>query len=111
MNSLLKKSKNLVKLMQKRFTDFHGPDAHLKSIGITNPNVYRNLGVSQIYYLGVTSDYQHHGKPMPCVISRTGALCTYSGTWTGRKPKDKRAVLNDATKEDIWWGNINIPIK
>src|SRR5262249_58551141 len=28
---------------------------------------------------------------------------------TGRSPKDKRVVENPASKNDIWWGTVNIP--
>jgi phosphoenolpyruvate carboxykinase (ATP) len=28
----------------------------------------------------------------------------------GRSPKDKRVVLDETTKDDIWWGKVNIPI-
>ena len=33
----------------------------------------------------------------------------YSGSKTGRLPKDKRVVENPASKSDIWWGTVNIP--
>lgn len=42
-------------------------------------------------------------------LTSTGALVAYSGSKTGRSPKDKRIVLNDQSK-DIWWGDINIPL-
>ena len=42
-------------------------------------------------------------------ISDKGALLAYSGSKTGRSPKDKRIVSDGSTK-DIWWGNINIPL-
>ncbi len=45
-----------------------------------------------------------------CQLSSTGALVAYSGSKTGRSPKDKRIVLNDQTK-DIWWSHINMPIR
>lgn len=43
-------------------------------------------------------------------LSSTGAILAYSGEKTGRSPKDKRIVLDENTK-DIWWGNVNIPMK
>jgi phosphoenolpyruvate carboxykinase (ATP) len=46
----------------------------------------------------------------PSCLSSTGAMCSYSGTRTGRSPKDKRVVKDDLTKDDIWWGDVNIPI-
>jgi phosphoenolpyruvate carboxykinase (ATP) len=27
-----------------------------------------------------------------------------------RSPKDKRTVLDDVTKDTIWWGPVNIPV-
>ena len=44
------------------------------------------------------------------MISTTGAYCSYSGIRTGRSPKDKRIVLDANTKNEIWWGEVNIPI-
>jgi len=37
-------------------------------------------------------------------------MCAYSGLKTGRCPKDKRVVLDAKTKDDIWWGSVNIPV-
>ncbi|MGY0399427.1 MAG: phosphoenolpyruvate carboxykinase (ATP) [Ostreibacterium sp.] len=43
------------------------------------------------------------------VIADSGALIAFSGEKTGRSPKDKRIVEHPASKENIWWGDINIP--
>lgn len=43
-------------------------------------------------------------------ITDTGALCAYSGLRTGRSPTDKRTVLDEVTKDTVWWGKVNIPI-
>ena len=42
-------------------------------------------------------------------ITDTGALCVSSGKKTGRVPKEKRIVLDETTKDEIWWGDVNIP--
>ena len=42
-------------------------------------------------------------------ITDTGALCVSSGQKTGRVPKEKRIVYDDTTKDEIWWGDVNIP--
>jgi phosphoenolpyruvate carboxykinase (ATP) len=44
------------------------------------------------------------------VISATGALINFSGKKTGRSPKDKRIVYEETSKDDIWWGSVNIKI-
>ncbi len=43
-------------------------------------------------------------------ITDTGALIAFSGSKTGRSPRDKRLVKNAPSDEDIWWGTVNIPI-
>jgi phosphoenolpyruvate carboxykinase (ATP) len=42
-------------------------------------------------------------------IAENGALVAYSGAKTGRSPKDKRVVEHPDSKNDIWWGPVNIP--
>ena len=42
------------------------------------------------------------------IISATGALINFSGKKTGRSPKDKRIVYEETSKDDIWWGSVNI---
>lgn len=43
-------------------------------------------------------------------ITDSGALTAYSGAKTGRSPLDKRIVLEDSSKDDIWWGPVNKPM-
>ena len=45
-----------------------------------------------------------------CLLSERGALIAYSGEKTGRSPKDKRIVKNNKS-ENIWWGDVNIPLE
>ena len=45
------------------------------------------------------------------VISSTGALINFSGKKTGRSPKDKRIVYEDGSKDEIWWGPVNIKME
>ena len=44
------------------------------------------------------------------ILSASGALINFSGKKTGRSPKDKRIVYEETSKEDIWWGSVNIKI-
>ena len=44
------------------------------------------------------------------IISSSGALINFSGKKTGRSPKDKRIVYEDTSKDEIWWGSVNIKI-
>lgn len=42
-------------------------------------------------------------------LSSTGALAIDTGKFTGRSPKDRFIVLDDITRDTVWWGDINIP--
>ncbi|MFL5328424.1 MAG: phosphoenolpyruvate carboxykinase (ATP) [Gemmataceae bacterium] len=44
-------------------------------------------------------------------LCECGALVSYSGGKTGRSPKDKRIVRNPKSEDDIWWGNVNVPLE
>jgi len=60
----------------------------------------RNASVAQLYEDAITYE--------GAVISSSGALINFSGKKTGRSPKDKRIVYEDSSKDDIWWGPVNI---
>src|SRR5690349_21469495 len=44
-------------------------------------------------------------------LAAKGALVAYSGSKTGRSPKDKRIVKNPHSEKDVWWGNINVAME
>jgi phosphoenolpyruvate carboxykinase (ATP) len=44
-------------------------------------------------------------------ITASGALSAYSGAKTGRSPSDKRIVEEETSKNDVWWGPVNKPMK
>jgi phosphoenolpyruvate carboxykinase (ATP) len=41
------------------------------------------------------------------LLSDRGALALLTGKYTGRSPKDKFIVEESATRQDIWWGDVN----
>ena len=44
------------------------------------------------------------------VLTKTGAVAVDTGIFTGRSPKDKFIVLDDTTRDTMWWdGVINRP--
>ena len=75
----------------------------LTPLGITVKDIRRNLAPAMLYAEAIRENDQ-------CDISDTGALIAYSGDKTGRSPKDKRIVEHPDSKNDIWWGSVNIPI-
>lgn len=64
--------------------------------------VFRNASPAVLY-----EEALHHDGAS---ISSMGALVSLSGEKTGRTPKDKRIVDEPETTEDVWWGDINMPL-
>jgi phosphoenolpyruvate carboxykinase (ATP) len=62
--------------------------------------IKRNAPVAQLYEDAIRNE--------GAIISSTGALINFSGKKTGRSPKDKRIVFEETSKDDIWWGSVNI---
>ena len=44
------------------------------------------------------------------VLARGGALVTRTGQHTGRAPNDKFIVDEAASRDQVWWGDVNRPI-
>lgn len=65
-------------------------------------NLHRNASPAQLYEDAIR--YEN------AIISSSGALINFSGKKTGRSPKDKRIVYEDSSKDDVWWGPVNIPM-
>src|SRR6516162_9672022 len=75
----------------------------LLDLGISVDDVRRNLTVAQFYEEAIRHESQS-------VIADSGALVAYSGTKTGRSPKDKRIVQHPSSEAEIWWGTVNLPL-
>lgn len=75
----------------------------LGTLGILPKKLYRNLSPAQLYAKALRYD-------RGAVISDKGALVLLSGEKTGRSPLDKRIVQEKNTEDDVWWGDINIPM-
>ena len=43
------------------------------------------------------------------VVTESGAVNVMTGQFTGRSPKDKYIVLDDVTRETIWWNSDSAP--
>ena len=43
-------------------------------------------------------------------IADSGAIMVRSGEKTGRSPSDKRIVEHPDSKDDIWWGSVNVAV-
>ena len=73
------------------------------SIGLENVgSVLRNLGRENLINMAIDKD--------GAVISKSGATIIETGIFTGRSPKDKYFVNNDASCKNIAWGDVNQPV-
>lgn len=71
--------------------------------GLQVAAIHRNLPVGELYR-------KVDGDPA-YVIASSQAMIARSGVKTGRSPNDKRLVEEADTKDDIWWGKVNRPIR
>jgi phosphoenolpyruvate carboxykinase (ATP) len=76
----------------------------LSKSGIEVENVLRNAPPARLYEEAL--EYEEG-----TAIASTGALISYSGEKTGRTPSDKRVVEHAESTDEVWWGDINIPLK
>ncbi len=72
----------------------------LSQYGIHVDDVVHNATPARLYEFAIVDCH--------AVIAASGALATRSGDKTGRSPKDKRIVVDPASSEDVWWGDVNI---
>lgn len=92
---------NQTKLHMKE-TGPHNPAASINASGIAaTGEVFYNASPEKLIEHSVAS---HEG-----ILSDTGALAIRTGTFTGRSPKDKFAVEDDQTRDEIDWNNFNQP--
>ncbi|MCB0192447.1 MAG: phosphoenolpyruvate carboxykinase (ATP) [Anaerolineae bacterium] len=75
----------------------------LEQYGIKVANIIRNAKPPVLYQHALAYEPE-------AAIAASGAIMVRSGTKTGRSPTDKRIVEHPDSKDDIWWGKINIPI-
>ena len=75
----------------------------LNQYGISTELIIRNASPARLYEEAVLFDEG-------AAISDTGAIMLRSGEKTGRSPRDKRVVKLPESEQDVWWGDINIPM-
>ncbi|HKM42612.1 MAG TPA: phosphoenolpyruvate carboxykinase (ATP) [Limnochordia bacterium] len=68
---------------------------------LNRPNTRLNLAASQLAEAAVK---RGEGR-----FSSTGAFSTSTEKYTGRSPKDKFIVEDDATRDFVAWGPVNVP--
>ncbi|KAJ3293511.1 hypothetical protein HDU76_007040 [Blyttiomyces sp. JEL0837] len=72
-------------------------------MNLQNVSIIRNPSISQCYEDAIR-------REPGTKITSTGALAALSGIKTGRSPLDKRIVVEENHKDNVWWGPVNIPL-
>jgi phosphoenolpyruvate carboxykinase (ATP) len=67
------------------------------TLSFTGKSCLRNLEAPQLYEAAM-----RRGE---AALARSGALVVRTGPHTGRSPKDKFIVADDATEDALWWDN------
>ncbi|MEM9331575.1 MAG: phosphoenolpyruvate carboxykinase [Pseudomonadota bacterium] len=71
---------------------------HLTKLGISEPGpLHTNLQAAELYEASI--------QRSECKLTRTGALSVETGVHTGRSAQDKFTVLDDLTRDTVWWDN------
>ena len=73
----------------------------LNSLGINSSKVHYQLSSNELHSITLK---KNQGKE-----SSLGAIAINTGEFTGRSPMDRFIVKDGITKDEIWWGDINIP--
>lgn len=76
--------------------------AGLYQAGVKVKEAHWNLTPAELTEIAVRNSEGH--------LTDTGALMCDTGTFTGRSPNDRFIVKDDLTQDEVWWGNINLPI-
>ena len=75
----------------------------LKNLGIENATIHYQLSPEELHDLTV-----QYGQGIEV---STESLAVNTGEFTGRSPKDRFIVKDNITKDQVWWGNVNIPFE
>lgn len=86
---------------------------YLDGLGISTPSqVLYNPSYEQLFEDETSTELQGYERGH---LSDTGAVNVFTGEYTGRSPKDKFIVMDDTTRDTLWWNgngakNDNKPI-
>ncbi|MCF8473267.1 MAG: phosphoenolpyruvate carboxykinase [Emcibacter sp.] len=86
--------KNIGKYISKHKLDLHDIS--------NNENIFWNMGAEVLY--------EHSIKKNMGIVGKGGALVVETGVHTGRSANDKFMVHEDSSKDNIWWGKVNVSI-
>lgn len=86
----------------------------LSIYGIQNPSeIYHNISYDELFIHETDPNLEGYEKGF---VTNLGAVAVDTGIFTGRSPKDKYIVMDDESKDKVWWaekarkGSDNKPI-
>ena len=71
--------------------------------GLKSRETTPEIGASVRWNLATAALYEHALRNNEAGLTRDGALCAETGEFTGRSPKDKFIVRDEATEKAVWW--------
>ncbi len=75
--------------------------AYVNGLGINNvEKIIYNPSYDELYE--AETDPSLHGYEKG-IVTETGAVSVDTGKYTGRSPKDKYIVMDDVTRDTLWW--------
>ena len=73
----------------------------LSSVGITEPKeIIYNPSYEQLFEDEMKPGLEGYARGY---LTELGAVNVLTGEYTGRSPKDKFIVIDDATRDSLWW--------
>lgn len=79
--------------------------ADLKSYGITHAEkIYHNPSYELLFEHEMDPSLEGYDKGQ---LTKLGAVNVMTGRFTGRSPKDKYIVMDDKSKDTVWWASPN----
>lgn len=75
----------------------------LDQYGIKNAKVHYQLAPEKLHEIAIAKGQ--------AVEASSGALAVNTGEFTGRSPQDRFIVMDEVSKDKVWWGNVNIPFE
>lgn len=72
----------------------------LDQYGIKNATVRYQLSPDELHDIAIQKGQG--------VEASSGAIAVNTGEFTGRSPQDRFIVMDDITKDRVWWGKVNI---
>lgn len=78
---------------------------HLEKIGIHNAgNIIHNPSYDELFEAETSDALSGYEKG---TVTDSGAVNVDTGVYTGRSPKDKFLVMDDTTRDTVWWTTEN----